>query len=127
MPNETPSPTFIRRSIKGRDADVFETTLRVAGTSYSNEDGSSRQRAIAKLTIGDTLTLVRELEYSHHDHDSAIMVFAKDGQIGYIERAVADAMAAEMDLGWDPQGLVVAVPTNMYDIGNVEIQLFEWA
>ena len=71
----------------------------VAGESYRNRDGSSRQKIIAQCRIGEGVRLVREPD-NPHDRN-AIFVCRENGQgIGYIPADSSFRMADEIDRGW---------------------------
>ncbi len=77
---------------------VYTWCTSVAGVSFQNNDGSSRQTAISECHVGDILSLNRQ---STNPHDSnAIAVFNSHGnQIGFLPRDVATVVAAWIDSG----------------------------
>lgn len=63
------------------------TIVTVAGESFQNEDGRSRQKIIAALAPREIVTLA--LEPNNRFDKRAIAVFSKRGQIGYVAKADA--------------------------------------
>lgn len=59
-------------------------SVNVAGESFRNDDGRSRQAIIRKLRPGDPVRLVPE-PWNIHD-SGAVAVHARGGQIGYVSR-----------------------------------------
>lgn len=81
---------------------------KVAGVSFNNEDGTSRQKIIARFAKpGMPLILVREPHNPHSETGSAVAVFIKAetifasniGQIGYLKDGVSREIAKHMDSG----------------------------
>lgn len=72
--------------------------IRVAGVSYQNDDGSSRQKILAHCKVPEMLQLVRQ---PNHRHDTnAIQVRRENGEmLGFIPRDEARLMASELDKG----------------------------
>lgn len=62
------------------------TSMRVAGVSYTNEDGSSRQEILKKTQQGDVVRLVED--YGNTHDETAIAVYTIHGQIGYIPKSL---------------------------------------
>jgi len=77
--------------------------LSVAGVSYNNDDGSSRQRIISQCRPGETLMLIREPD--NNFDPGAIKVTRRNGQqIGYVPAHIArngdsGGLAHEIDAG----------------------------
>ncbi len=65
--------------------EVFQT--RVAGVSFNNEDGSSRQALLKGMQNDDPIILEREPDNPYDSN--AIRVVAQKGCIGYIPRDLA--------------------------------------
>ncbi len=89
---------------------------RIAGTSYNNEDGSSRQALLAELSHGDELTLVHEPANTYDRH--AVAVFNASGkQLGYVANPPRDRRLSDhLDMG----GPAIAEVVNIeYDGGFV--------
>ena len=74
---------------------------KVAGVSFENEDGESRQSIIRKCNEGGTVLLEREPDNPHDRY--AIAVFARAGwqvkQIGYLNRGMAWKVSQHMQKG----------------------------
>lgn len=73
--------------------------VKVAGTTYNNSDGVSRQKILAHLKKNETATLVRE-PFNSFDRNAVIIMVAM-GAIGYIERKSAPIVAAFLDNGFE--------------------------
>ena len=83
------------------------TRLPVVGVFYRNNNGTSRQDIIRKIEVGEPLELVREP--SNMYDTNAVMVRHELGQIGYVDRDSADAIAPRMDAGETFPAQVAAV------------------
>ncbi|MBM3182631.1 MAG: hypothetical protein FJZ83_01205 [Chloroflexi bacterium] len=74
-----------------------EIFTKVVGTNYPNDDGSSRQKILAKAKEGDTVILI------HHpipQDMNAIRVCRENGeQIGHLRRGMAEEIAPLLDNG----------------------------
>ncbi|NNC71599.1 MAG: hypothetical protein HKN78_01845 [Sphingomonadaceae bacterium] len=70
----------------------------VKGEAQANSDGTNRQEIIAGLEPGDILALERE---PTNEHDpNAVKVVTRSGEcVGYVERSVAQDIAASLDEG----------------------------
>ena len=78
-----------------KEARFFAT---IAGVSYRNPDGSSRQELLKKCERGDILVLRREPDNPYGP--MAIAVHRESGeQLGYIRKEVSACMAPLMDGG----------------------------
>lgn len=73
------------------------TEITVRGEDQNNLDGTSRQRIIARLSEGDTVTLVREP--NNLADKNAIRVESEHGCIGYVAREEAVRLAPIADAG----------------------------
>ena len=75
---------------------------RIAGVTFDNTDGTSRQALIRLLRVDEQLGLVRE-PHNPFDHN-AIALFAAEGkaqgkQLGFVPRSLAAVLAPLMDEG----------------------------
>lgn len=71
---------------------------RVAGVSFANDDGTSRQDIIKGLTMGDRVLLVRDKENEHDFY--AVQVQTMDGEvIGWVPRQKSLRIAPQIDHG----------------------------
>lgn len=76
----------------------YETYL--AGVRHKNQDGSSRQRLIQKLEVGDCLIL--EHESDNQFDKNAIRVLRSDHrQVGYLPRDIAADVHSKAKRGYD--------------------------
>lgn len=89
------------RWLKGIVAAIGEGryyNARVAGVSYANDDGSSRQSIVAKLMPRDVLVLEPEPTNAYDKY--AVAVKTRDGhQIGYLDRRNARETSRRMQAG----------------------------
>lgn len=87
LQKKTPPEEF---SVNNATANSFERnliarqTIQVAGVSYQNMSGLSRQDCIDRLSVIDKLWLKRDKNNLHDEN--AICVMSKYGQIGFIPR-----------------------------------------
>jgi hypothetical protein len=75
---------------------------RVAGVSFDNRDGSSRQTFVRRTKKGDVLVLRREPENFFDANAIAVDWLDPDGnpcQLGYVPRNLAAVLAHVMDRG----------------------------
>jgi hypothetical protein len=80
----------------------------VAGESYRNADGSSRQAIIPRCRVGEFLHLEHEPDNPHDIN--AIRVLRQTGeQIGYLEREFAGEVVSRTAKGWGFHALVAGV------------------
>jgi len=78
--------------------------FRVAGVTFPNRDGGSRQAILRVCKVGQRVTLRREWG---NDHDpNAIAVRTDEGQIGYVPREIA---AKLVKIGFDPEATITAM------------------
>jgi hypothetical protein len=66
----------------------------VAGESFRNDDGTSRQAAIQRCEVGELLRLEPEPD-NPHDRNAIRVLRGTGEQIGYIERQLAAQLASE--------------------------------
>jgi len=93
----------ITARIEGGPKQTF--TTRVAGVSFNNPDGTSRQAIITKCKPGQPVKLVREKDNPYSKTNTTIAVYTKSGeQLGYIPSGDV-RLASHMDRG----GEVVAI------------------
>jgi hypothetical protein len=70
---------------------------KIAGVSYKNDDGSSRQKYLSKCNVREPLKLVRE--FNKYD-TNAVNVLTRNGkQLGYLSKDVAKEIAPLLDKG----------------------------
>jgi len=72
---------------------------KIVGVTHDNDDGSSRQRFIRKLRVGQRLKLIRD-PGNGYDRN-AIAVFDRRRQLGYLSRDLASQFAGVLDNGGD--------------------------
>lgn len=75
---------------------------RVAGISFENKDGSSRQANARRVRKGDPLQLRREPENVYDPHALAVEFVEPEGQtlqLGYVPRGLASVLAPMVDAG----------------------------
>ena len=82
--------------------------VHLAGESFANPDGSSRQKELAKLQPGDDLFLTREPN-NPHDPNAIRVESERVVGIGYIEGGAAAVMAKDLDAGEESAAVLVSV------------------
>lgn len=90
-------------AISGSATDIGGQVVRsfytkIVGVSHKNPDGSSRQKIIARCSVGERLRLVREPD-NPHDSQAIAVVRESGEQLGYISSDVAFRLADEIDNG----------------------------
>ena len=82
-----------------------EYTLRVAGVSHANDDGSSRQLIIGQTFRGMAVELRPEPQ-NRFDPD-ATAVWCSAGQLGYVPRSTRDFIGKRrlLDLRWNVKAI----------------------
>jgi hypothetical protein len=102
----------LRRQIADNRQRVVNYTIhsKIAGVSFNNDDGSSRQQIIRKFCKeGDQLTLKREPN-NPYGRGNAIAVHLPTGpQLGYIEHGLSRDLAPKIDVGTRLRVTVAAV------------------
>ena len=83
---------------------MFTVTVRVAGVSFPNADGSDRQVILRRCQVDDPVTLHREWANAHDPN--AIAVTTQHGQIGYVPRHIS-AMAVKS--GFARETIITAI------------------
>ena len=78
--------------------------VRIAGVTFSNPDGSSRQAILRDCRAGEPVTLQREWGNEHDPN--AIAVHVDRGQIGYVPAGVAAKLAK---IGFGRDGAIVGL------------------
>ena len=79
--------------------------LAAVGTSYDNEDGSSRQELLRRLARGDRLLLVREPD-NPHDPRAVSVRTGELVTVGYLCRDHATWVGSKIDRGYDVRAIV---------------------
>jgi single-stranded-DNA-specific exonuclease len=70
----------------------------VAGVTYENPDGTSRQEIVETCRDGEELFLLREPD-NEHDPNAIAVVRRSREQCGYIPAELAENLAPSMDAG----------------------------
>jgi hypothetical protein len=83
-------------------APGLQVETRIAGVTFDNQDGTSRQALIRLVSVGEQLSLVRE-PHNPFDHN-AIALLAAEGkaqgkQLGFVPRSLAAVLAPLLDEG----------------------------
>jgi hypothetical protein len=121
-----------RERVNGRLATVYrEKLIRIVGCGFNNsngEKGSERQDILKSLAAGDVVSLVRE-PLNEYDPNALAVQFG-DGperRIGYVPKAIAGGIAADIDGGWTPYGLVESIQASGRS-GELyaNIHIFQW-
>lgn len=104
QPASARARTVFRDSDFLEEWDDYETKVfrvRIAGVSYKNSEGTSRQKILKKCNIGECLIIKREPKNRYDPN--AIAIFRQNGeQLGYIPREFAEWLAPKMDNGLEP-------------------------
>ena len=87
----------------------MRSEVQVAGVTFANADGSSRQEAIASLERGDALRLSREPDNPHDFFAVEVIAPRLGRQIGYLPKAVAAELSPKIDMGCSTQAVVLSV------------------
>jgi hypothetical protein len=66
--------------------------IKVVGTSFNNDDGSSRQRILDKLARSRTSKVWLERDCNNQYDRNAIAVMSEFGQVGFIGKELAKEM-----------------------------------
>jgi hypothetical protein len=90
-------PPVLRVDRIGVKAGAPKFKIPIAGEGQRNDDGVSRQALIARLKKGQIVTLVRDADNKFDSN--AVAVFCRLGQIGYVPREQAKAIAYVLDSG----------------------------
>jgi len=104
---------------------------KIAGVSFHNDDGSSRQEIIRKFCkAGDQLTLKREPNNRYGRGNAIAVHLLTEQQIGYIEHGLSRDLAPKIDAGTRLRATVAAVtgmdkPTLGVDIA-VEVVMSQY-
>lgn len=80
----------------GESVEDFNTKL--AGVTFKNSDGSSRQAALRSCVVGEVLELRREPK-NPYDPNAVAVVRGTGDQIGYLSRFRAWQVALQMEAG----------------------------
>jgi hypothetical protein len=81
---------------------------KVAGVSYRNHDGTSRQKIIPRCRAGELLRLEHEPDNPHDIN--AIRILRQDGgQIGYLPRELAGEVVSRSARGWGYHAVVAGI------------------
>jgi hypothetical protein len=81
----------IARKNEAANSIVSDIETHVAGVSFTNTDGSSRQSILRGVKPGECLNLVPENNNPHHIN--AYKVVSPMGQIGYLKREISDSIS----------------------------------
>jgi hypothetical protein len=92
----------LRRQIADNSQRVVNYTIhsKIAGVSFNNDDGSSRQEIIRQFChAGDPLTLKREPNNPYGRGNAIAVHLASGQQVGYIEHGLSRDLAPKIDAG----------------------------
>lgn len=83
-------------------------SLAAVGCWYDNEDGTSRQAELARLTPGEEIALIREPENPHGRN--AVAIFSARGiRVGYIGKERSVWIASKIDRDYPVRAIVQRV------------------
>ena len=84
----------------------MELDTKVAGVTFDN-----RQRYIRRMSVGETVSLVREPN-NPYDRNAICVINANGDQIGFISKELASTMAPQMDAGVNYHATVCGITGN---------------
>lgn len=120
------------KPVNDRPALVWdEQNIRVVGTQFDNEDGSSRQEFLKRLSFAiaddEIPTLELRREPTNKYDSNAIGVFYNGSQVGHIPARLAVVMAEDMDSGaFKPFATVSEVKADKKGLVVINVHLFEY-
>jgi hypothetical protein len=79
--------------------------LPVVGSTWPNDDGSSRQDELAICRPGEAITLQRQPE-NPHDPRAVAILSARGVCVGYLSRTNAGWVGSKIDRGYDVRAIV---------------------
>lgn len=110
----------VRQEEVNADSDIVFFQTKVAGVSFNNEDGSSRQELLRKMKNDDPVILEREPDNPHDPN--AIRVVAQNGYIGYIPRDLARIIVQSGHLL--EGGMVESIRINDFGYYSCRIEIY---
>jgi hypothetical protein len=91
---------------------INDFRLRVAGTQFDNEDGTSRQEELACCSVGEAVTLQREPTNPHDP--SAVAVYSSRGvKIGYLGADYCGWIGSKIDRDYDVRASIDRISGGM--------------
>jgi hypothetical protein len=116
--------TFIDWLALGLEGDWFPS--KVVGVSHRNDDHTSRQAAIRKLNILDSLELEPE-PTNPYDKDAIRVLNEDDRQIGYLEKRLAGETSRAMRKGVHFLCFILDVTGDDQPTRGVNIAIVRWS
>ncbi|RMG98279.1 MAG: hypothetical protein D6706_07435 [Chloroflexi bacterium] len=100
-----------------RDRKPYEIKTKIAGVSFDNDDGSSRQEIIRRrVRSGQTLRLIREPGNKYDRNAIGVWVEwkrpllgMKRAQVGHIGSHISAEIAPLIDAGWTAEATVMSI------------------
>jgi len=113
-----PKDVFLKPEIKGTNQSILIQESPVAGFQYYEG-----KHLWTKLSLGDTLKLIREPDNSFDEN--AVGIYWKDGKLGYLPRVENTAVAQMMDQGQAITALITSKQKsrNPWDCLTIEVRL----
>lgn len=104
-PAAPPTPAAVASSVPTSADSSGTITFRVAGTTFDNEDGDSRQEILRHLKYGDAPwadpiypeELNAELELTSFEGEPAIAVLVNDYQVGFVPKKMVRKVSVAME------------------------------
>ena len=104
----------------------YYVETRIAGVSFANDDGSSRQDALAEIEHqGGALPITLKRKPKNRFDPNAIAVFHEDKQIGYVPRQLAEELAPIIDAGIEMRAHIVSIGQNAVGLYGLTIRI-DW-
>lgn len=100
-----PSKIFTNLTKDQSDVDL---EFSIAGVSYENDDGTSRQRIISGLVSGSLLRFLRD-PGNPHDENAIRILDSQGRQCGFVPKDIAKLLARELEAGTEYETRVVEV------------------
>jgi hypothetical protein len=84
---------------------INDFRLRLVGSQFDNEDGSSRQEELGRCTAGETVELCRE-PANPHDPSAVAVHSCRGVKIGYLGADYCGWIGSKLDRGYDVRAII---------------------
>ncbi|HEY2783958.1 MAG TPA: HIRAN domain-containing protein, partial [Fimbriiglobus sp.] len=101
---------------------------KVAGVTFSNDDGSERQEIIQRCSVGEQLTL-RHDAYNAYSMFATQVLRSNGEQLGHAPEYLAERICIELEEGYNPTGILKNITGGTWDkpIRGVNFAVFFFA
>lgn len=105
--------------------DASGYPVEVVGESFSNDDGTSRQKIIKKLAVGNSVSLVHDKDNKHSQ--TAVAVISSHGQIGFLpsESRVKEMVLEMLSKNITPNAKIISIGTGDSGLYGVVLDVFK--